>query len=275
MVAPAVSIVPPTTIPEITPPIATLPPPKRPPARVGKMARWFGALTSVQRTNVKAVCQLRSENPCAGLIPMPTRGGVQEVDQAKVDIDEHLASLTVEQRAGVTAYCDATTKHQACSTPLVVAFAGEPIELAASAGTFAFVPGQPVTSDWPTATTPWIALDRDGNGRIDSGAELFGDATGAANGFVALAELDANHDGRLDRDDPAFASLLLWADRNHDRHSTPDELTPLADRVLSIPLANHRDTRCNARGDCEGERGLAMLRGGATGAVVDVYLVTQ
>jgi hypothetical protein len=128
---------------------------------------------------------------------------------------------------------------------------------------FAFEPGKPVTSAWPTAVTPWIAVDRDGDGAITSGAELFGDSTGdARDGFEALAALDDNRDGVIDRHDPAFARLLLWSDTNGDRKSTPAELRPLAEAVASIPLAH------------DGVRGRVMLSDGRTGAVEDIYLPT-
>jgi hypothetical protein len=169
------------------------------------------------------------------------------------------------------------------NTPLVVAFDDQPVRFATDANTFAFA-GAAVATDWPTATTPWIALDRDGDGAITSGAELFGsgtvlaDGTHATNGFIALAELDANHDGRIDAADPAFAQLVLWADANGDRRSSPDELRPLASVIDSISLADHLDARCDARGNCEGERATLHwhdVAGAHTGAVVDVYLPTR
>lgn len=54
-----------------------------------------------------------------------------------------------------------------------------------------------------------LAFDRNGNGRIDDGKELFGPTTG--NGFAELAALDADGNGWLDENDPAFASLRLWS----------------------------------------------------------------
>src|SRR5947209_10400579 len=68
----------------------------------------------------------------------------------------------------------------------------------------------------------FLALDRNGNGVIDDGSELFGNATPlangtrASNGFVALGRYDENQDGVIDKSDRIWNSLLLWVDRNHD-----------------------------------------------------------
>ena len=85
----------------------------------------------------------------------------------------------------------------------------------------------------------FLALDRNGNGRIENGAELFGNFTPlrsgqtAQHGFEALNELDDNHDGMLDANDGVWAALLLWVDRNHDGSSTADELQPIASSAVT------------------------------------------
>ena len=54
----------------------------------------------------------------------------------------------------------------------------------------------------------FLALDRNGNGQIDDGNELFGARSG--NGFAELAELDEDGNGILDEADSGFASLRLY-----------------------------------------------------------------
>ncbi len=71
--------------------------------------------------------------------------------------------------------------------------------------------------------TGWVApgdgmlmLDRNVNGTLDNGAELFGDFTPlpngmlAANGFAALAPFDTNGDGKIDASDPIWSQLRIW-----------------------------------------------------------------
>lgn len=69
--------------------------------------------------------------------------------------------------------------------------------------------GRQTLTSMPSGDDALLAMDRNGNGRIDDGRELFGDQRGAANGFAELARLDDNRDGRLDAQDAAFQQLRL------------------------------------------------------------------
>lgn len=164
-----------------------------------------------------------------------------------------------------------------CTTPLVLQFTDAPVRFDVGPGTFEFTPGERVVTDWPAADSPWLVRDLDGDGRITSGRELFGSDTSlrggrlARHGFEALAALDDNGDGAVDARDSAFGALKTWRDRNRDRVAQRDELRTLAEEgVTSLRTAFRVVPRCDARGNCERERGTFTWRG--TGVVVDVYL---
>jgi hypothetical protein len=108
----------------------------------------------------------------------------------------------------------------------------------------------------------FLALDRDRNGTIDDGSELFGNFTaqppappGARNGFLALAEFDkseqgGNNDGVISSQDMIFDQLLLWRDASHNGISEPDELQKLsASKVTKIDLSYKESSRTDEHGN--------------------------
>jgi len=176
--------------------------------------------------------------------------------------------------------------YENCDTPLVLAFDSEPVVFSIAAGAFD-LSGLEATipTDWVSARTPWLALDRNGNGTIDDGSELFGSMTGlpaggrASNGFVALRALDDDLDGQITARDAAFERLLVWRDADQDRRSSPQELVSAQDAgLVAIRLDYQSVPRCTD-GDCEVERASFVFRDGVgaehEGTVVDVHLARR
>jgi len=109
----------------------------------------------------------------------------------------------------------------------------------------------------------WLVLDRNGNGGIDSGRELFGNFTQQSdpppgesrNGFRALARYDkpqrgGNNDGWISHHDEIFSSLRLWQDANHNGVSEPGELFTLPQLGLrKIELDYRESQRVDAHGN--------------------------
>ncbi len=109
---------------------------------------------------------------------------------------------------------------------------------------------------WIKASDAFLVLDRNNNGTIDTGRELFGDATPlyagglATDGFAALAQEDTNHDGRVDAADARFNNLRLWTDLNQDGISQTGELSTLAQKsVAALMVAKTENAVVLANGN--------------------------
>jgi hypothetical protein len=132
--------------------------------------------------------------------------------------------------------------------------------------------GFAVQTAWVSGDTGLLARDLNSNGMIDSSAELFGSPT--VDGFAKLAALDSNHDLRIDNNDDAFSSLVVWTDTNGDAVTQSGELHSLASvNIVSIDLAGVASSTSTISGNPISHVSKVTFTSGATAAIDDAWFV--
>jgi hypothetical protein len=124
-----------------------------------------------------------------------------------------------------------------------------------------------------------LAMDRDGDGAIRHGGELFGEVTPGAgasgSGYAALAVLDADGDGDVDAADPSWSRLRVWRD-DGDGRSQPSELSsPEEAGVIRIETRAARSSAIDGAGSILGLWGRFERTGGGTGLACDVWFAAD
>jgi len=159
--------------------------------------------------------------------------------------------------------------------PLVLDLNGDGVEVGNAQPFDIFGSGTAVLTPFPTGGDAYLALDRNGNGVIDSGQELFGDQHGSQHGFAELAKFDANLDGIIDAADPVYTQLLLFGDLNDDGSARPDEVAGLRSAGISaIDLRYEQTLQFLTGGNRISESARFVRNDGSTGQAADIVLQT-
>lgn len=149
--------------------------------------------------------------------------------------------------------------------------------------------GVPELVAWtePDSDDGFLVMDRNGNGQIDNGAELFGNNTPVyadgsgqtVNGFEALKFLESLSYGQSRRDlvidsrDVPFGRLLVWRDANHNGVSEPDELTPAVEAGVAAIDTDYKEKRRVDRNRNEfRQKGAITWSDGTIAPLYDVWL---
>jgi len=167
--------------------------------------------------------------------------------------------------------------------PLALDLDGDGIETVGASSTILFDhdgDGTKNGTGWIKADDGLLVLDRNGNGSIDNGAELFGvdtikaDGQKALDGFDALRDLDSNADGVFDGNDAQFANVKVWRDLNQDGTSQVNELFSLAAlNITRIGLAATIQTVNVGNGNLQTASALFTYNDGSTGKIANLNLV--
>jgi hypothetical protein len=174
--------------------------------------------------------------------------------------------------------------HFATGTPLVLDLNGNGISTQSIANGVKFdIFGvdQKVNTGWVTGGDGLLVMDRNHDGSINGGTELFGEGTDlangqkAANGYVALAELDANVDGVINSSDGNFVDLMVWVDDNADGVSTGTELHSLSSLGITQLGLNAQSSTETDNGNLIGLVSNYTTADGATHEMADVWFATS
>jgi hypothetical protein len=131
---------------------------------------------------------------------------------------------------------------------------------------------------WVSPDDGLLVHDRDGNGRISNGTELFGNYSTldngdtAENGFQALAEYDDNGDGIVDAQDASYENLQVWRDLNGNGVSDSGEFQSLADAgVVSVSTEYATSDYIDDNGHAHRQVSTVMLSDGTASTAADVW----
>ena len=160
-------------------------------------------------------------------------------------------------------------------TPIVIDLDGNGIQTIsradATAGFDLFGNGAAVKSGWISAGDAFLAVDKNGNGRIDGIGELFG-GTAKGAGFASLAGYDSNGDGLASDADTAFGQLMVWRDANGNHATDAGELVTLTQAgIASLAVGYIELPFLDRQGNLHLERSAATLSDGSSVDMTDVY----
>jgi hypothetical protein len=191
------------------------------------------------------------------------------------------ASVTSTETTGSSAtstlQLTVTVLEEEFATPIAIDLNGDgvrTVSLRDSTGRFDLLnTGHAIRSGWLSGSDGFLAIDANGNGRIDDRSELFGGQIGE--GFARLASFDSNRDGVVDANDARFSELLIWQDSNGNHQTDSGELRSLTQAGLASLQTGYRVDPTLQNGNWLVERSTATFSDGRSTEMVDAYFAVE
>ena len=219
--------------------------------------------------------------------PLPSTSSIAHIEGRSEDLDPAFECEVMQQGRWLGGMCELP------NCPLIVDTGRNGYKLTSVENGVRFdlnADGVPEQVAWTRRDSDdaFLALDRNGNGRIDDGTELFGNHTPAGpdqpdvttpNGFEALKFVETLVYGQSERNevitsrDAVFSRLVLWRDLNHNGISEPDELQPVSESGLETISTEYKNSkRVDKNGNEFRQRSRVKWSDGQYDHIFDVWL---
>lgn len=141
--------------------------------------------------------------------------------------------------------------------PLVINFTGDISTLSDSKFYFDLdSDGEKELISAPSEGSGFLALDKNNDGTINDGSELFGTSSG--DGFGELAKLDSDGNGWIDENDSVWKDLKIWVTDKDGK----SELSSLKDKNVGAIFLGNSDTDFSLRSGIDGSLNGAIRKTG-------------
>ncbi|BCO31359.1 hypothetical protein TspCOW1_14620 [Thiohalobacter sp. COW1] len=219
--------------------------------------------------------------------------GVEQFGNAITDVGEDVSDTVNDVARGVDDFFNPVIERlrnlfasaQSLGSPIILDLDGDGVETMSVESGVNFDHdgnGFAEQTGWVGQDDALLVLDRNGDGRINGGSELFGnqsrlvDGGLASNGFEALAVLDENADGKIDLNDSVWHELRVWQDADGDGKSASDELIGLDTlHITAIHTDYSESSLMDAEGNHHKQLGSFGRSDGTIGAASDVWFQTD
>jgi len=234
-----------------------------------KGAMW-SAVTSPDRSQITAWIRETRTHAEEEQVAFSSVGSVQTADGRIIDFT---LDLNMERSLYSQTYGETKVREAAVTDPLVINLDGLPPKLTDTR--FEFDLNADGTMDeisFVSRGSGFLAFDKNKDGIINDGSELFGPASG--NGFEDLSLYDEDANGWIDENDAVFSQLSVWT-RDEDGE---DRLTSLTDAGLGAIFLGSASTPFDQKaedGSLLGQTaatGMFLFENGNVGTVQQVDL---